>query len=404
MNLEFNQITTVFLAIALFLLGGFILKKLNFLKKFCIPAPVVGGLLFAILVTIFKQAGLVNLTLDTSLQSLFMLTFFTTVGLGASFKLVKQGGKLLVFYWLACGFLALFQNIIGVSLAAAFGLKPILGVMMGAVSMEGGHGAATAFGGTLEGLGVDSALSIGLAAATFGLVAGGLVGGPTAKYLMTKYNLKPTETDENHEVAASLENGTHSSAGNQGIQFDSFMVQILIITFCMAAGSYLGELFSKATGFVLPNYVGAMFVAVIIRNIIDKFKKETIDMKSISLIGDVTLGIFLSMALMSIKLWEVADLALPMLAIVFVQVVFIVLFAVFVLFRLFGKDYDAAVMIGGFTGHGLGATPNAMANMFAITDQFGPSRKAFLIVPIVGAFLIDVFGMPIIITTINLLK
>jgi ESS family glutamate:Na+ symporter len=172
----------------------------------------------------------------------------------------------------------------------------------------------------------------------------------------------------------------------------------------MAAGSYLGELFSTVTGFVLPSYVGAMFVAVIVRNILDSFNKNIVDMKSISLIGDVTLGIFLSMALMSIKLWEVAGLALPMLIIVFVQVLFIVLLGVFVLFRLFGKDYDAAVMVGGFTGHGLGATPNAMANMAAITDRFGPSQKAFLIVPIVGAFLIDVFAMPIIITSINLLK
>jgi ESS family glutamate:Na+ symporter len=362
----------------------------------------VGGLLFAILVTIFKQTGLLTITLDTSLQSLFMLTFFTTVGLGASFQLVKLGGKLLVIYWLACGVLALCQSVIGISLASVLGLEPLLGVMVGAVSMEGGHGAATAFGGTIEELGVNSALSVGLAAATFGLIAGGLVGGPTVKYLITKYKLNPSEADASVEVAAASE----EVPGKSAFEFNSqkFMVQILIITFCMAAGSYLGELFSTVTGFVLPSYVGAMFVAVIVRNILDSFNKNIVDMKSISLIGDVTLGIFLSMALMSIKLWEVAGLALPMLIIVFVQVLFIVLLGVFVLFRLFGKDYDAAVMVGGFTGHGLGATPNAMANMAAITDRFGPSQKAFLIVPIVGAFLIDVFAMPIIITSINLLK
>ncbi|WNS75392.1 sodium/glutamate symporter [Bacillus sp. DTU_2020_1000418_1_SI_GHA_SEK_038] len=399
MNLELNQITTVFLAVALLMIGGMLLNKLPFLKRFCIPAPVVGGLLFAILVTVLKQTGILTITLDTSLQSLFMLTFFTTVGLGASFKLVKLGGKLLVIYWIACGFLALAQNFIGISLANVLGLEPLLGIMVGAVSMEGGHGAATAFGGTLEELGVNSALSIGLAAATFGLIAGGLVGGPTVKYLVTKYKLKPTESDEMDEVAAAKEMGDTDSMNSQ-----KFMTQILIITLCMAAGSYLGELFSKATGFVLPSYVGAMFLAVIVRNIIDSIKKDAIDMKSINLIGDVTLGIFLSMALMSIKLWEVADLALPMLIIVFVQVIFIVLFSIFVLFKLLGKNYDAAVMVGGFTGHGLGATPNAMANMSAITAQFGPSRKAFLIVPIVGAFLIDVFAMPIIITSINLFK
>ncbi|GKV56557.1 sodium/glutamate symporter [Sporosarcina sp. NCCP-2222] len=397
MTLELNQVTTIFLAIALLVLGRLLVNKVGVLQKFCIPAPVVGGLLFAILATVCKAAGLVTFSLDTSLQSLFMLTFFTTVGLGASFKLVKLGGKLLIIYWLACGFLALMQNVIGVSMASLFNIHPLIGMMAGAVSMEGGHGAATAFGQTVEDLGIDSALSIGVAAATFGLVAGGLIGGPVVKFLISKYNLKPTETDE---MA-----GEFSVEKDEAeIQTNTFFTQILLITFCMALGTYLGDLFSSATGFVLPGYVGAMFVAVIVRNIVDKFNPKAIHMKSVGLIGDITLGIFLSMALMSIKLWEVAGLALPLLVIVFVQVVFIVLFGIFVLFRLLGKNYDAAVMVAGFTGHGLGATPNAMANMAAVTERFGPSRKAYLVVPIVGAFLIDVFAMPIIITTINLFQ
>lgn len=400
MNISLDQIATLFLAVALLLLGGFIIKRVGLLNKFCIPAPVVGGLLFAILVLILRQTGAVNLELDTSLQSIFMLTFFTTVGLGASFQLVKLGGKLLVIYWLACGALALFQSVIGISLATALGLEPLLGVMMGAVSMEGGHGAATAFGGTIEELGIDSALSVGLAAATFGLIAGGLVGGPTVKYLITKHNLKPKDTNQHDEIAAAKETDESKSS----FQSNNFLTQILIITFCMTAGTFLGSGFSNLTGFVLPSYVGAMFVAVIVRNILDKANANIVDMKAVNFIGDITLGIFLAMALMSIKLWEVAELALPMLVIVFAQVVFIVLLSIFVLFRLFGKDYDAAVMVGGFTGHGLGATPNAMANMSAITAKYGASPKAFLIVPIVGAFLIDVFAMPIIITSINLLK
>ncbi|MCG7334977.1 sodium/glutamate symporter [Sporosarcina sp. ACRSM] len=394
MTLVLNQVTTLFLAIALLTLGMLLVKKVGFLKKFCIPAPVVGGLLFAIFATVFKSFGWLEITLDTSLQSLFMLTFFTTVGLGASFKLIKLGGKLLVIYWLACGFLALAQNTIGVSMAYLFDLHPLIGMMAGAVSMEGGHGAATAFGQTIEDLGIQSALSIGIAAATFGLVAGGLVGGPTVKYLISKHNLKPSEIDDGI--------GMPVGETEKPIQTDAFFTQILLITLCMALGTYLGDLFSAATGFVLPGYVGAMFVAVIVRNIMDKLNPKTVDMKSIGLISDVSLGIFLSMALMSIKLWEVADLALPLLIIVFVQVVFIVLFGIFVLFRLLGKNYDAAIMVAGFTGHGLGATPNAMANMAAVTERFGPSRTAFLIVPIVGAFLIDVFAIPIIITTINL--
>src|SRR6185312_1102885 len=225
---------------------------------------------------------------------------------------------------------------------------------------------------------------------------GGLVGGPVVKYLITKYDLKSTETEEVTEVELEEE--------GKAITTNTFFTQLLLITFCMALGTYLGGLFSTATGFVLPGYVGAMFVAVLVRNIVDKVNPKAVDMKSIGLISDVTLGIFLSMALMSIKLWEVADLALPLLVIVFVQVVFIVLFGIFVLFRLLGKNYDAAIMVAGFTGHGLGATPNAMANMAAVTERYGPSRTAFLVVPIVGAFLIDVFAMPIIIATINLFK
>lgn len=393
--IAFNQITTIFLAVALFALGTYLINKISFLKRFCIPAPVVGGLLFAAVATLLKTTGTLEISLDTSLQSLFMITFFTTVGLGASFKLVKLGGKLLIIYWIACGVLALMQNVIGVSLASLMGIHPLIGMMAGAVSMEGGHGSAAAFGQTLEDLGISSAMTIGAAAATCGLVAGGLIGGPIVKYLVGKYNLSPDELE-----TSEVEIGNK----NEEITTDSFFTQVLLITFSMAAGTYIGTLFSEATGFVLPGYVGAMFVAVIVRNIMDKVKPNAVNMKSISLIGDITLGIFLSMALMSIKLWEIADLALPLFVIIFAQVLFIILFSIFVLFKLFGKNYDAAVMVAGFVGHGLGATPNAMANMSAVTQRFGPSKKALLIVPIVGAFLIDVFGIPIIITTINLFK
>ncbi len=389
-----NQITTLCLAVALFLIGSFLVKRINFLNRFCIPAPVIGGLLFAILATMLKSYNILQITLDTSLQSIFMITFFTTIGLGASFKLVKLGGKLLVIYWVACGFLALMQNLIGVSLAKVMDIHPLLGVMAGAVSMEGGHGAAAAYGETIEGLGVASAVTIGMSAATCGLVAGGLVGGPAVQYLIRKFNLNPS-SEEAEEYIEKAQNP---------ITEKSFMKQVFLITFCMAAGTYIAEWFSTLTGFVLPGYVGAMFTAVIVRNIVDRFNPELINMNEINLIGDISLGIFLSMALMSIKLWEIADLALPLLIIVLAQVIFIVLFGVFVLFRLLGKNYDAAIMVSGFLGHGLGATPNAMANMSAVVSKFGPSRKAFLIVPIVGAFLIDMFGMPIIITTINMFK
>ncbi|MGE7022988.1 sodium/glutamate symporter [Solibacillus cecembensis] len=392
--MTFDQITTLCLAVTLFLIGTFLVNRIPFLNRFCIPAPVVGGLLFAIIATLLKSFDIIEITLDTSLQSIFMITFFTTIGLGASFKLVKLGGKLLIIYWIACGFLALMQNVIGVSLAKVMGLDPLIGVMAGAVSMEGGHGSAAAYGQTIEALGVPSAISIGMAAATCGLIAGALVGGPVVQYLIRKYDLKPSSD----ETEVYVEKAEHP------VTEKSFMLQVFLITFSMAIGTYLGDWFSSLTGFVLPAYVGAMFVAVIVRNIVDRFNPDIINMKEINLIGDISLGIFLSMALMSIKLWEVADLALPLFVIVFVQVFFIVFFAVFVLFRVLGKNFDAAIMVSGFLGHGLGATPNAMANMSAVVAKYGPSRKAFLIVPIVGAFLIDVFGMPIIITTINMFK
>lgn len=392
--MELNPISTLCVAVLMFLLGDVLVNRVDVLNRFCIPAPVVGGLIFAIAVTLLKSSGVLSIVLDTSLQSLFMVAFFTTIGLGASFKLIRLGGKLLVIYWLMCGFLALAQNAIGVSLASLMGIHPLIGVMAGAVSMEGGHGAAAAYGQTIESLGIASAVTIGLAAATFGLVSGGLVGGPVAQYLIRKHGLTPSP-DESEEFV---------KAEKQEVAYHSFMVQIFLITICMAVGVFLGDLFSRWTGFVLPGYVGAMFTAVVLRNLIDRLRPAAINMHEINLIGDVCLAVFLSMALMSIKLWELADLALPLLVIVFAQVVFIVALAVFVMFRLLGRNFDAAVMISGFLGHGLGATPNAMANMGAITEKFGPSRKAFLIVPIVGAFLIDVFGMPVIITTINLFK
>ncbi|MBO1911352.1 hypothetical protein J4G37_42000, partial [Microvirga sp. 3-52] len=214
-----------------------------------------------IVAALLKQLNWVEVALDTSLQGMFMLAFFTTVGIGASFKLVKLGGKLLIIYWLACGFLALAQNVIAISLAKVFDIHPLLGLMAGAISMEGGHGGATAFGQTIEGLGVASALPIGIAAATFGLIAGGLVGGPIAKHLITKYNLKSSE-----DAAESTE--IEEVVKNIPIDSNRFFTQLLLITFSMAAGSYLAELFSASTGFVLPSYVGAMFVAVIVRNVV----------------------------------------------------------------------------------------------------------------------------------------
>lgn len=395
-TLQLGVVETLCLALALLLFGSYLARKINFLGKFCIPAPVIGGFLFAIVATALRGFGVIEVTLDTTLQSLFMLAFFTTVGLGASFALVRKGGKLLVIYWLICGALAFFQNTIGVALAKVFGLQPLLGIMVGAVSMEGGHGGAAAFGETLESLGIDSAVTVGLAAATLGLIAGGLVGGPISKHLITKNKLRPSENAFNSE---GLESAVHTD--EKKLTANVFINQIFIITLCMSLGTLLGKYFSEATGFVLPGYVGAMFVAIIVRNVMDKLKMKYFDLKSTNMIGDISLGIFLSMALMSIQLWQLADMALPLILIIIAQVLFIIVFTIFVAFKLLGKNFDAAVMAGGLAGHGLGATPNAIANMDAITRKYGPSPTAFLIIPIVGAFLVDALYIPIILGFIN---
>lgn len=394
MTITLNEITTVLLAFLVYFIGEFLIKKLDLLYRFAIPAPVIGGLLFALMAWFLSSFNILTFKMNTEFQSLFMVAFFTTIGLGASFALIKLGGKILIIYWLACGFLALLQNVIGVGMASMFGMNPLMGVVMGAASMEGGHGGVTAYGTTIEEMGVNGALSIGLASATLGLISGGLVGGPVVQNLIRKYNLKPTDSVVTSKRSVDIP--------EESIDANQFIRTSAVIVFCMAIGSLLGDWFTNTTGFALPGYVGAMFLAVIVRNVIEGVKPEVINLKVNGIIGDITLAVFLSMALMSINFAEITGNVVPIIATLIVQVIAIVLFGRFILFKLLGKSYDSAVMVAGFLGHGLGATPNAMANMDSVTKLFGPSQRAFLIVPVVGAFLIDVFSVPIIIMTINL--
>ncbi|MBM9447537.1 sodium/glutamate symporter [Staphylococcus cohnii] len=399
--LELDAITTLAIASLLYLLGIFIVNHVSILRKLCIPAPVIGGLIFSILVAILQSTNIITIKLDSEfIQNFFMLAFFTTIGLGASLKLLRLGGKVLILYFIFCGFLAVFQNLISVSLAKVLNIPPLLGLTAGSMSMEGGHGNAAAYGQTIRNMGFDSALTAALAAATLGLVAGGLVGGPVVKFLITKYNLKSEHAEETTTDYGNVKSNEYLH--NRMNPTTIFFLQFTIVTICMAIGSYLGNTFSELTGINIPIYVGAMFVAVIIRNISEYNNLNLIDMKFVDKISDISLSLFLSIALMSIQLTEIYQLALPLIIIVLIQVVFIVLFSIFIVFRGLGKDYDAAVMIGGFIGHGLGATPNAMANLDVITKKFGASPKSYLVVPIVGAFLIDLLGVPIVTTFINL--
>lgn len=399
--LELDAITTLALASMLYLLGIYIVNHVSILRKLCIPAPVIGGLLFSILVAILQSTQILTIKLDSEfIQNFFMLAFFTTIGIGASLKLLRLGGKVLILYFIFCGILAIFQNLIGISLAKVLNISPLLGLTAGSMSMEGGHGNAAAYGQTIQSMGIDSALTAALAAATLGLVAGGLIGGPVVKFLITKYNLKPENAEETTKDYGNVKSNEYLR--NRMNPTTIFFLQFTIVAICMAIGSYLGNTFSDLTGINIPIYVGAMFVAVIIRNISEYNNLNLIDMKFIDNIGDISLSLFLSIALMSIQLTEIYQLAIPLIIIVLIQVLFIVLFSVFIVFRGLGKNYDAAVMIGGFIGHGLGATPNAMANLDVITKKFGASPKSYLVVPIVGAFLIDLLGVPIVTTFINI--
>lgn len=415
--IKLDMIATLALAILLLLLGRVMVNRIGILGRFCIPAPVAGGLLFSILMLILHQSNILIIKMDTLLQTPFMLAFFSTIGLIASLKLVKKGGKLLLFYWLLCGFLSLMQNVIGVSLAQVFDIDPLLGVLMGAVSMEGGHGAAGAFGPEIEAMGVFGATAVAMAAATFGLVSGGLVGGPIAKYLLNKNNLKSTEalelagdgtvtaTGGNNGVSSSSDDAKaakkESEYAESAISAHSLFIHTAIIAVCMTIGLMVGSWLKGSLGIALPSYVGAMFFAVILRNINDQLNVVKLHTETINLIGDYCLGVFLSMALMTLKLWELVDLAIPMIVVLGAQVVFMIVYCLFIVFPLLGKTYDAVIMCAGMAGHGLGATPNAMGNMKAVAEKFGPSTKAFLIVPLCGAFLVDLFAVPCIVWFIN---
>ncbi len=401
--IELNSITTLFVACLLLIIGQAIVNKVELFNRLSIPSPVIGGLIFAIISAILSSTGVLHIKLDGDFfRDFFMLAFFTTIGLGASFKLLKLGGKVLIVYWILCGVLATFQNIIGVSMAKVLHIDPLLGLTAGAMSMEGGHGNATAYGQTIQSYGIDSAVTAALAAATLGLVAGGLMGGPVVRYLIKKHNLAPAHREDTQKDYSEIDINRRLHK-NFSIN-EVFFIQMTVILFCMGLGTFLGKAFSEWSGLNIPLYVASMFIAVIIRNISEYTNLNLIDLKLTNQIGDISLSVFLSIALMSIKLTDVYHLALPLIVIVICQVIFVALFSIFVVFRCLGKDYDAAVMIGGFIGHGLGATPNAMANLDAITKKFGNSPRAYLVVPIVGAFLVDLLGVPIITTFINIFK
>lgn len=403
-NLDLNIVSTLILAIVLCLFGNFIKNKFNIFNKVCIPTPVIGGLFFSLLIFILRKFGVLEITMDTSLMPYFLSIFFISVGFCINIFSTKGGGKLLFLYWLLCAFLGLCQNLIAVFSSKFLHIKPLLGFMCGSVSMEGGHGYALAFGKTIESIGIENACAIGIAAATLGLITGGLLGGPVGRFLIYKYDLKPLKGGSRLFKSNKTQNTI--KANKPKIKFTPivFLENILILLLIMNISFFVSNIIYLKTNILIPNIVIGMLLSVIINNF--NIKKQVFDFYEdlFDFIQNISLDIFLTMALMSIDLYALSSLLGPILIIVFFQVVFVLIYGVFICFRVLGKDYDAAIMISGLIGHTLGATPNALANMSTLTNKYGKSEAAFLIVPMVGAFLLDAFSMPCILFFINFLK
>lgn len=395
-----DLVTTSALTVMLVMLGFQLKHRIKFLERFCIPVAVIGGFTAAMLNLILKETGLCVIHYDTTLQVPAMVAFFTTIGLGGSFALIKQGGKLLITYLVICWILVIFQDVVGAGLASLFGLNPIFGVMAGGVSLQGGHGTAAAFGTMAEGLGVNDALTVALACATFGLIAGGILGGPVATRLIRKHKLTiPT----GHSAEAAT---TPLYDREENLQLTSYQLIASggLILVLMTLGFASSHWFETTFTVALPSYVGAMFVAIVFRNINDRWRLIKLNNTAIDVIADLSLGFFLTQATMNLKVWDLYALALPLSFIVIIQIILLTLITLYIVFPLMGKNYDAAVMCSGLMGHGLGAVPSAVANMDAVCQDFKAfSYKAFLIVPLCGAVLIDIVGIPFHVWIINYL-
>ena len=390
LNINLNSTMTLALAAVLLIIGYSINKRLTILNKYCIPAPVVGGFLFMFLTWLGHISQTFKFNFENIFQSTFMLAFFTTVGLGASFALLKKGGKLLVIYWLTCGIISIFQNTIGIAITKITGLEAPYALLSSAISMIGGHGAALAYGNSFAKLGYENAPLVGAAAATFGLISAVLIGGPLGRRLIEKHNLKPDDTENFDQSVKEI----NVDKGEKLSDLD-IIKNVVVILLCMAVGSYISTLIGKLINMDFPSYVGAMFLAVIVSNINEKTHTYNFNFSLVDGIGNVMLNLYLSLALMTLKLWELSGLIGGVLLVVACQVIFMIIIAYFVVFRILGSNYDAAVMCSGLCGHGLGATPSAIVNMTAINEKYGMSRKAMMIVPIVGAFLVDIIYQPV---------
>ena len=376
-------------------MGQFLKKRINFLEKFCIPAPVIGGLLFAVLTCVCYSLGIAEFTFDDTLREVCMVFFFTSVGFQANLKVLKSGGKSLFIFLGLVVVLIVSQNFLALGVSKLLHLDPLVGLCTGSIPMVGGHGTAGAFGPVLEDFDVKGATTICTAAATFGLIAGSLIGGPIGKRLIDRKKLLDTAVAEDDSILVEDEK-KHERHTNM---YAAAVFQLII---AVGIGTIISELLTK-TGLTFPIYIGAMIAAAVIRNIGEYSGKFDIYMGEINNLGGICLSLFLGMAMITLKLWQLAELALPLIILLSAQLILMMLFTFFVVFNVMGRDYDAAVLAAGTCGFGMGATPNAMANMQAICDRYVPSVKAYLIIPLIGSLFADFLNSLVITFFINIL-
>jgi len=395
MKIQLDMYQTLAAAVLVLLLGNYLKKKIYFLQKFCIPAPVIGGLIFAIMTCICYVTGIAEFFFDDTLREVCMVFFFTSVGFQANLKVLKSGGKSLIVFLGLVITLIILQNLTAVGLAKLLNLNPLIGMCTGSIPMVGGHGTAGAFGPVLEDLNIKGATTICTAAATFGLIFGSLIGGPLGKRLIEKHNLLDTVANEDDSLLVEDER-KHERHTN--MYADAVFQLILAI----GVGTIFTMLLTK-TGLTFPIYIGAMLAAALMRNICEYTGIATIHMGEINDLGGISLSLFLGMAMITLRLWELASLALPLVILLAAQVLLIIIFTYVIEFNIMGRDYDAAILVSGTCGFGTGATPNAMANMQAVCDQYVPSIKAYLLIPLVGSLFADFLNSLVITFFINLL-
>lgn len=395
MEIQIDMYQTLALSVVLLMLGQFLKQKINFLEKFCIPSPVVGGLIFSVLTCVLYSTGVVEFTFDDTLREVCMVFFFTSVGFQANLKVLKSGGKALAIFLGLVIALIFMQNLLAVGVSHLIGLDSLVGLCTGSIPMVGGHGTAGAFGPVLEDFNVQGATTICTAAATFGLVAGSLIGGPIGKRLIEKKHLLDTIVTEDDSLLIEEEK-KHERHSNM------YAAAVFQLILAVGLGTIISELLTK-TGLTFPIYIGAMIVAAIVRNVGEYSGKFDIYMGEINNLGGICLSLFLGIAMITLKLWQLAELALPLMILLGAQLLLIFLYTYFVVFRVMGKDYDAAVLAAGTCGFGMGATPNAMANMQVLCDRYAPSVKAYLLVPLIGSLFADFINSLVITLFINII-